>query len=67
MSILIRSVGDRLLARLVPQVDAYAAVCTPWERSSWCTQLHNLCVQNCHWCPGTGYTCTTPICYINAC
>jgi hypothetical protein len=61
----IRSVGDRLLARLVPQLDASA--CTAPERYCYCTSLHNLYCQECRWCPGTGNTCTPPTWWINGC
>jgi hypothetical protein len=61
----IRGVGDRLLGRLVPQLDASA--CTAPERYCTCSSLYVLCCQECRWCPGTGNTCTQQTCWANAC
>ena len=54
----ISRVGDRLLAKLVPGLDASA--CTAPERECWCDRDawgSTWICQECRYCPGTGYTC----------
>jgi hypothetical protein len=61
---LIRTVGDRLLAKLVPQLDASA--CTAPERECWCegdASWAQWCCHECRYCPGSGYTCSAATCW----
>jgi hypothetical protein len=56
----VRNLGDRLLARLVPALDASA--CTAPERECYCDGDNtgpSYCCEVCRYCPGTGYTCAS--------
>lgn len=56
----VRNLGDRLVSRLVPALDASA--CTAPERECYCDYDNNYasyCCQECRYCPGTGYTCVS--------
>jgi hypothetical protein len=46
---LVRIVGDKILAKFVPQLDGHAA-CTPAERECWCDADGQGADWLCEWC-----------------